>query len=87
MTSKLSKYFEIQFQKNTINYFFKSILNTCGPKTFLNMGSMFFDFNSQEKVIDMMTDLLQKDQLDENRKNLELAEKMCVHLQVNEALL
>jgi hypothetical protein len=28
-----------------------------------------------------MTDLLQKDQLDENRKHLELAEKMCLHLQ------
>ena len=43
---------------------------------------MYFDFNSHEKVIDLMTDLLQKDRLDENRKNLELAEKMCVHLQV-----
>lgn len=42
---------------------------------------MLFDFNSHEKVIDLMTDLLQKDQLDENRKNLELAEKMCIHLQ------
>ena len=48
---------------------------------------MFFDFNSHEKVIDLMTDLLQKDQLDENRKNLELAEKMCAHLQVNESSL
>jgi dynactin 1 len=45
------------------------------------MGSMLFDFNSHEKVIDLMTDLLQKDQLDENRKNLELAEKMCIQLQ------
>ena len=42
---------------------------------------MLFDFNSHEKVIDLMTDLLQKDQLDENRKNLEPAEKMCIHLQ------
>jgi hypothetical protein len=43
---------------------------------------MYFDFQMHEKVLDLMIDLLQKDQLEENKKNLELAEKVCIHLQV-----
>ena len=44
---------------------------------------MYFDFQMHEKVLDLMIDLLQKDQLEDNKKNFDLAEKVCVNLQVS----
>ena len=58
-------------------------MNTCSPKVYTNIGSMYFDFQMHEKVLDLMIDLLQKDQLEDNKKNFDLAEKVCVNLQVS----
>jgi dynactin 1 len=41
---------------------------------------MYYDFNLHEKNLDVLIDLLQKNQLDENI-NLEPIEKMCTHFQ------
>ena len=41
---------------------------------------MYYDFNLHEKSLDLLIDLLQKNQLDENI-NLEPIEKMCLHFQ------
>ncbi len=60
-----------------------SVLNTCPPKVYTNIGSMYFDFQMHEKVLDLMIDLLQKDQLEDNKKNFDLAEKVCINLQVS----
>lgn len=57
-----------------------SVLNTCDIKVFYNIGSLYFDFNSYEKNLDVFFDLMKKDQLDENI-NLDSLEKACVHLQ------
>lgn len=56
------------------------ILNTCAHKVYANIGQMYFDFQMHEKVLDSMLDLLQKDQLEENR-NVDMIEKASIHLQ------
>ena len=56
------------------------MLNTCDIKVFYNIGSLYFDFNSYEKNLDVFFDLMKKDQLDESI-NLDSLEKACVHLQ------
>ena len=43
---------------------------------------MYFDFQMHEKVLDVLIDLLQKNQLEENRKNLDMIEKVSTHLEV-----
>lgn len=63
-------------------FLFQSILNTCASKVYMNIGSMYFDFQMHEKVLDVLIDLLQKDQLEENRKNLDMVEKVSTHLEV-----
>ena len=42
---------------------------------------MYYDFNLYEKNVDLLIELLQKNQLDE-RVNLEPLEKMCTHFQL-----
>ena len=42
---------------------------------------MYFDFQMHEKVLDLIIDFLQKDQLEENRKNMDMIEKASVHLE------
>jgi len=56
------------------------VLATCTPKVYNNIGQMYFDFHMHEKLLDLMLDLLQKDQLEENRKNVDLVEKATAHL-------
>ncbi|CAF0807877.1 unnamed protein product [Brachionus calyciflorus] len=45
---------------------FDYILNSCDLKVFLNIGTMYDDFNINEKQIDSIIDLIQRNQLDEN---------------------
>lgn len=55
-------------------------MNTCDIKVYTNIGSMYYDFNLNEKNIDSIIDLLQKNQLDENI-SLDGLDKMSLHFQ------
>ena len=61
---------------------FDKALNSCSSQTFTNLGSIYLDLNIQEKTIDSLLDMLQKDQLDETA-NLESLDKSCYTLHVN----
>ena len=60
---------------------FDCALNICSLNKYSNIGSMYFDLNVQEKSLDNLIDLLQKNQFDEST-NLEALEKTCVYLSV-----
>jgi dynactin 1 len=60
---------------------FDYILNNCDLKLFTTISSMYFDFNRNEKQLDSLIELMQKDQLDESI-NLDSLEKMCSHFQI-----
>jgi len=56
-------------------------LNNCDEKIYVNIGAMYYDFNSYEKSIDALIEFIQKDQLDENQ-NLEFLEKAATYFHV-----
>ena len=56
-------------------------MNNCDLKVFNNIGSMFYDFNLNEKNFEALFELLQKDQLDETY-NFDNLEKTFVHFDV-----
>lgn len=60
---------------------FDNALNQCSLNQYLNVGSAYFDLNIQEKALDNIIDLLQKNQLDLNT-NLDALEKACNYLNV-----
>ena len=61
---------------------FDSALSVCGLNKYTNIGSMYFDLNIQEKSLDGLIELLQKNQFDEGT-NLEALEKACNYLSVS----
>ena len=60
---------------------FDSALNVCALNKYTNIGSMYFDLNVQEKSLDCLIELLQKNQFDEGT-NLDALEKACSYLSV-----
>jgi hypothetical protein len=61
---------------------FDSALNICSLNKYTNIGSMYFDLNIQEKTLDNLIDLLQRNQLDEST-NLDALEKSCLYFGVS----
>lgn len=56
-------------------------MNNCDEKIYINIGAMYYDFNSYEKSIDAVIEFIQKDQLDENQ-SLEFLEKAATYFHV-----
>ncbi|RNA32395.1 dynactin subunit 1 isoform X4 [Brachionus plicatilis] len=76
---QLSFFYNLSVYSSRLRLFcnkFDHILNNCDLKSFHNIGSMFFDFSLNEKHLDSIIDLVQKNQLDENI-SLDGLEKMC----------
>ena len=82
MVLLIALFFAISILTQFSFYYQKSILNTCDPKTYLNIGLMYYDLSVHEKTLDGIIELIQKDQFDES-SSLEQLEKMCAYLQVS----